>query len=71
MAPTNEEMAKLARLRFEVESAQKIVDAWENDPSYPGDKHDEAVRRCEEAEEALKEYRNYLVKRYPEQKNSF
>jgi hypothetical protein len=66
--PSNKELSQLEMLRSRYRSAQTILDAWENDPSYPSDKHEKALREFQEAEHALDRYQESLVARYPNHK---
>jgi VIT1/CCC1 family predicted Fe2+/Mn2+ transporter len=52
------------KLRLQYEHAQDIVSAWENDPCYPSNEHEKAVREFEKAASALNNYHKNLTTRY-------
>jgi hypothetical protein len=52
------------KLRLRYEHAQDIVSAWENDPCYPSNEHEKAVREFEKAASVLNNYHKKLTTRY-------
>ena len=51
--------------------ADKIVDAWENDPVYLSSDHDKAVEKRDAARKAQDDFTQEMETRYPEYKFTF
>jgi hypothetical protein len=51
--------------------ADKIVDAWENDPVYESSDHDKAVEKRDAAKELLDQFTQEMENLYPEYKFIF
>lgn len=69
--PSKDELQRLAELYYNYLWAEKILDAWENDPVYPSDKHDEAVGKRDEAATALHAFTTEIEVRYPRYRLKF
>jgi hypothetical protein len=63
--PTYEDLSQLRSLEFQFRHAQTILDAWEQDPSYPSDIHEKAVKDLQLAADTLRSYRNRLMAGFP------
>jgi hypothetical protein len=71
MAPSQRELKQFEKLYRDYLWAEKILEAWENDPVYPSDKHDEAVGKRDDAEKALADFTQEIEARYPNYEFTF
>ena len=71
MAPSRREFERFEELYRDCLWAEKILEAWENDPVYPSDKHDAALAERDEAAAALRGLTTEIEARYPRCKLKF